>query len=418
MITKKTRLKFNSIYAAVDIGSSKIACIVGKNNSEDKMEILGCEYQTTKSVKKGLIIDSYNIEEEIKTVVNKVAKKTNTEISNIILNATVTNSKSNFLRGISEISGEQIDDLHIKSAINNSNLYTYNEEFESLHNVINNFDLDKEKKVNNPKNLFANQLAVNIYQVMVKKNYLKSIRGILSNLNLNVEYFVASPFASSLATLIKDEKELGAICIDLGSGITSVCIIENDNLVFADAISVGSSNITYDIVSGLTTSLESAERLKTLYGSVFSNPSDEHELIDVPIIGSDKNQFNQINRSQLNTIIKARVEETLELIRQKLKEHNLDKKLIRNLVLTGGGSLLEGIEEYAQIIFDSKTRISQPISIEGLDNKFNKPQFSQTVGLMIYEENNHKFNFLLKNKEKIEKKTIFKRFFAWLDQYI
>ena len=125
-----------------------------------------------------------------------------------------------------------------------------------------------------------------------------------------------------------------------------------------DAIPIGGQHITKDIAKGLSTTLESAERLKTLYGSVITSPSDDYELIDVHILGKDSNQFTQINRSQLNAIIKPRVEETLELIRQKLKEHNLDKKQIRNLVLTGGGSLLEGIEEYAQIIFDSKNNLS------------------------------------------------------------
>ena len=128
-------------------------------------------------------------------------------------------------------------------------------------------------------------------------------------------------------------------------------------------------------------------------------------------------EHNKLN-CQLNAIIKPRVEETLELIRQKLKDHNLDKKPIRNLVLTGGGSLLEGIEQYAQTIFDSKTRIIEQINGFLIEDKFNKPQFSQTIGLMHYNEKDYKFDFFTENIEKIEKKTIFSRFSSWLDQYI
>ena len=155
-----------------------------------------------------------------------------------------------------------------------------------------------------------------------------------------------------------------------------------------------------------------------MYGSVITNPSDEFELIDVSVLGMDNNQSNEINRSQLNSIIKPRVEETLELVRQKLKQYNIDKKPIRNLVLTGGGSLLEGIDEYAQVIFDSKTRIAQIIPFLGLNQKFNKPQFSQTIGLMFYKDNDHQFDFLTENKEKIKKVSLFGRFSSWLDQYI
>ena len=413
-------LKNNTIYAALDIGSSKVACIVGKYNNSGIMEILGHENQTTKSVKKGLIIDSVNIVDEIKQVVNSVAKKTNTEISSVIVNANTLNSKSLYLKGTIEINDEQVDDLHIKSAINKSGIYDYDEEYKSLHEVINYFDTDNEKRIINPKNLFANQLTVNIYQIIIKKNYFKSLESILSDANLNIEYLVASPFASSLATLIKDEKEMGTICIDLGAGITSVCIIENNSLVFTGGISVGSSNITYDIASGLTTEIESAERLKTLYGSVFSNPSDEYELIDVPIIGSDKNQFNQINRSHLNSFIKPRVEETLELVRQRLKEYNLHKKKYRRVVLTGGGSLLEGIDEYAKVIFDSQVRIACPSNISGLKDNIRKPQFSTALGSLLVgiKKQLEISDFFPEKAKKTHKRGVFGRFYHWLEHYI
>ena len=413
-------LKNNTIYAALDIGSSKIVCIVGKYNNNEEMEILGYEYKSTKSVKKGQVMDSSNIGDEIKKVVNSAGKKTNTEISSVIVNANALNSKSIFLKGTTEINGDQIDDLHIKSAINNSGIYDYSEEYKSLHEVINHFDTDNEKKIINPKNLYANKLSANIYQIIIKKNYFKSIENILSDVNLNIEYLIASPFASSLSTLIKDEKEMGTICIDLGAGITSVCIIENNSLIFAGGISVGSNNITYDIASGLTTEIESAERLKTLYGSVFSNPSDEYEIIDVPVIGHEKNQFNQINRSHLNSFIKPRVEETLELVRQKLKEHNLHNKKYRRVVLTGGGSLLEGIDEFAKIIFGSQVRIAYPSNILGLEDNIYKPQFSTAVGsLLVGRENQLEISdFFPEKGDKINKKGIFRRFYRWLDHYI
>ena len=265
---------------------------------------------------------------------------------------------------------------------------------------------------------YGDSLRVYFYKLAIRENYIKTINAIFEQLNIHIENFIPSPLSSALATLKKDEKELGSISIDLGAGSTSISVFENNKLIFLDAITVGGQHITNDIARGLSTTMESAERLKTLYGSVITNPSDDFELIDVQVLGSDSNQFNQINRSQLNSIIKPRVEETLELLRQKLKEYSLDKKPISNLVLTGGGSLLAGIDEYAKIIFDSKTRISSLMPLIGLDNKFNKPQFSQTIGLMFYNESDYQFDFLAENKEKKEKKTLFQRFSSWLDQYI
>ena len=190
--------------------------------------------------------------------------------------------------------------------------------------------------------------------------------------------------------------------------------------MFAHAISVGSSNITYDLTSGLSTSIESAERLKTLYGSVFSNPSDEHELIDIPTTGTQEKKFNQINISRVNSYIKPRVEETLELVRQKLKEYNLHNKKYRRVVLTGGGSLLDGIEEYAKIIFDSQVRIGYPsASIRGLNEEIYKPQFAVSLGLMLSSHNYTEIDsFIDKKYKKHRKNSFFGRLSNWVDTYI
>ena len=417
---QKSFTKNHSIYVALELGSSKIACMVGKQGNNENMEILGYGTILTKSIRKGLVIDSEKIKEEIRFVVNEAEKQSQTKISSLILNATVTNTKSNFLKGKVEIKGEKIDDLHIKSAINQSDIYKIEEEFNNLHQVIRYFEIDKEKRVINPKGFFADELVANIYQILIKVNYLKSIKNILSQLNLNIERFVASPYASGLSTLIDDEKELGTICIDLGAGTTSVSIFENNNLMFAHAISMGSANITYDLTSGLTTSIDSAERLKTLYGSVFSNPSDEHELIDISITGSQEKKFNQINISELNSYIKPRVEETLELVRQKLKEYNLHNKKYRRVVLTGGGSLLDGIDEYAKIIFDSQVRVAYPNpNIKGLNDEIYKPQFAVSLGLLLSSQNYSEIDgFFEQNKRKYSKNTLFGRLSNWVDTYI
>ncbi|MBI29265.1 MAG: Cell division protein FtsA [Alphaproteobacteria bacterium MarineAlpha5_Bin11] len=410
--------KSSKIRAALDIGSSKIVCAVGKKDQEGGFFLLGYESRITKSIKKGIVVDPVKVGEEINYVINEVSKKTQTEISNVVINANVTNSKSNFLKGKLNLDGEKIDEFHIKSAINNSNLYKSDKDFESLHELITDFDVDDQKKIIDPKGLFANQLSANIYQVQIRKNYLKSLEDILLKLNLNIEEIVASPFASSLSTLIDDEKELGTICIDLGFGVTSVCLIESNKLIFTDSVPVGANNITYDLASGLSTSIESAERLKTLYGSVFSNPSDEHELIDISTIGNTDKQFNQTNISTVNSYIKPRVEETLELVRQKLKEYNLNPKQYRRVVLTGGGALLEGIGEYAKIIFDSQARVAYPI-FKGLDEGIKKPQFSTVIGLLLYSEDFGAIkDFSSQKSQKNQEKGIFSKFSSWLDNYI
>tara|TARA_Y100001970_G_C14148017_1_gene810969 strand:+ start:263 stop:1519 length:1257 start_codon:yes stop_codon:yes gene_type:complete len=418
-MSDKNFSKSKTIKAAIDIGSSKIACAVGRGIGKFDLEILGYAYYGTNNVKKGLIIEPIKIEKEINKLIGEIENKTQTEISNVIVNASTTKSKSKFLEGSVNIGGEKIDNLHIKSAINNSNFNSDNEDYEPLHEMIKFFNIDNEKKVKDPIDLYGDILSVEIYQLLIKKNYIKSLKNILTKSNLNIDSIIATSFASSLSTLTKDEKDLGTICIDLGAGTTSICLMENDNLIFADAIPIGSNNITFDLSAGLNTSVESAERLKTLYGSVFTNPSDEYEIIDVPIIGSDKSQFNQVSRSIVNSYIKPRVEETLELIRQKLKEYNLHHKRYRRVVLTGGGSLLEGIEDYAKIIFDSQIRIASPYKLKGMSKDIERPQFSSVIGMLLASNNESKIqNYFGEKTLKKSRNTLFSRFSDWLDLYI
>ena len=236
-------------------------------------------------------------------------------------------------------------------------------------------------------------------------------------LNIHIESYIPTPLSSALATLNEDDRYLGAICIDLGESSSSIAIFENKKLIFLDAINIGGQNITNDIARGVSTNIESAERLKTLYGSVTTSPIDEQEVIEIPYLSGDPSKFQQINRSVVNSIIKARVEETLELIWRKLNDFNLHKKQIKNVILTGGGSLLEGITGYAQVIFDSNVRVGKSRSIKGLSDNFLKPQFSQTIGTIMYKSSQYEIEFLEKI-DKIKKNQVFKRFSSWLDQYI
>ena len=240
---------------------------------------------------------------------------------------------------------------------------------------------------------------------------------LVEDLKLNVEHYIPSPLSSALSTLSEDEKKLGTICIDLGHTTTSVSIFENKNFIFGDAFLVGSNNVTNDIARGVSTTLTSAERLKTLYGSVISSPSDENEIIEIPIISGENNQFNQINRSTINVIIKPRIEETLEIVWQKIKQNNLHNKKISNVVLTGGGAQLEGIKEYAKFIFSSNVRIGKPLDYLNIDKKYSNSSMADIIGTVLFDPNYFEIKYLKKDK-KNKKNLGFSGFFAWLDQYI
>ena len=236
-------------------------------------------------------------------------------------------------------------------------------------------------------------------------------------MKLNIENYVPSPLSCALSSLTADEKELGTICIDLGHSTSSISIFENNKFVFGDTIGIGSNNVTLDIARGVSTNISSAERLKTLYGSLMTSPSDDHEIIEIPVISSEKNSFKQISRSYLNAIIKPRIEETLEMLWQKVKDNNFNNKKLSNVVITGGGSQLDNIEKYVGTIFASGTRVANPNSEFNLEKDYNKPNFCDVVGSVLFDTNIYSIKFLEK-QSKSKKKQGISSFFTWLDQYI
>ena len=405
------------IKVGLDIGNSKISCVVSDLKKNTLPKILSFINYPTSNINKNIFTNFQLIKDEVKQVITLAAKDSQTEIKSINLNIPITDSMSFFYNSKIEIENELIMELHLKKAINQSEFFDNLINYEILMNYIASYEVDNKVLFGNPIGNFAKVINLNFYKLLIKKNLINTFKNLFNDLQIHIEQLVPTPLSSALATLNDDDKDLGAICIDLGQASTSLAVFENEKLLFADAVSIGSKNITNDIARGISTTKESAERLKTLYGSVLSSPSDEHEIIEIPILPSEFGQFKQINRSTINNIIKPRVEETLELVWQKLRQYNLHKRKIKNLVLTGGGSQLEGIADYAQTIFDSNVRLGQPQGVIGLNQSFSGPQFSQTIGSILYEADKYEVNFLKKSQKK-QKNTLIGRFSSWLDQYI
>jgi len=404
------------IKVGIDIGNSKISSIVCDIKTDGSKKILSFISNPTTYVNKSMVTNLVSVKDEIHKTISEAAKESQTDIKSVNLNLPAIESSSIFSESEINVSGKMISDLHLKKAVNQSDILETIENYEIIQKFISSYELDNKFFSNSPIGTFGDNLKLNFYKFAVKKNYTNTLSSLFKSLNIHIENYVPTPLSSSLATLNSDDKLLGAICIDLGASSTSIALFENEKLIFMDAINVGGKNITNDIARGVSTNIESAERLKTLYGSVISSPSDEYELIDIPM-SNEPSKFKQINRSTINSIIKPRAEETLELIWQKLKEYNFHRKQIKNLILTGGGAILEGIAEYAQVIFDSNVRIGMPLSIKGLDKKFINPQFSQTIGSILFNKSDYEIEFL-RSEEKYKKNTVLSRFSSWLDQYI
>tara|TARA_Y100001970_G_scaffold279986_1_gene388217 strand:+ start:4386 stop:5606 length:1221 start_codon:yes stop_codon:yes gene_type:complete len=405
------------IKVGLNIGNSKLSCAVFEVKESHKYKLLSCESYPSQIIKKNLITNFDQLLHEIKNLINESEKKSQTKINSINLNIPTLSSISKYYDSKIEIANNEISELDIKKAINKSDYFAVKEDYYELYNNIYAYILDNNLLINSPVGNYGQNLKLLFYKLLIPNKVIKSYKNIINKLNIKIDNFVPSPLSTALAVLSEDEKSIGSICIDLGHSNTSISIFENGNFIYGDSVLVGSNNITNDIARGVSTTMDSAERLKTLYSSLITAPSDEYEIIEVPIISGETDKLVQVNRLKINSIVKPRVEETLEMIWQKLKQNNLHKKQIKNVVLTGGGSQLEGITQYAELIFSSNVRIGYPKEDLVFNESMKNSSFADVIGCSLFDPDIY-LDKIIEKQGKKQKKQGFRSFFNWLDQYI
>ena len=245
------------------------------------------------------------------------------------------------------------------------------------------WSVDGARGVRDPRNMFGRQLSLDLLVVTMNESAFQTLGHCLELVHLQFDGVVAAPFASALAALEDDEMDLGAVCIDMGGGSTSVAVFGDGSLLHVDSLAVGGSHVTADIARGLSTTTAGAERIKTLHGSAIASANEDRETIEAPPRGDDPGAGPVVApRSLLKGIIAPRVEETLELVRERLKASGLALDPGASIVLTGGASQLAGVREVAVRVFDRPVRLARPRRAPHLAEAAAGPAFCAAAGVL------------------------------------
>jgi cell division protein FtsA len=382
--------------SVLDVGTSKVVCLIAHLSPTDPSEalrgrthrcrILGIGHRRSSGIKGGAVVDMVEAEDAIRHAVDAAERMAGVQVESVIVNLTGGRLGSQLYNATIATGGRSVSDHDIHRVLEAAASRTERQGRAVLHALPTGFSLDGTRGIRDPIGMIGDSLGADLHVVGCDAAAARNLMLVVERCHLKIEATVATSYASALAALVDDEAELGTALVDMGGGTTSIAVFANGRLVHADAFAVGGNHVTMDIARGLTIRLTDAERLKTLYGSCMASASDERETIAIAKVGEDGEQPTHLPKSQLVRIIKPRVEEILELVRDRLKAAGYAPQAGRRLVLTGGACQLTGMPELARRIVSSQVRVGRPLGIQGLPESAKSPAFSASVGLLIYPQ--------------------------------
>jgi len=395
--TTTIRSKRQRIVAALDVGTSKICCLIAKTSPAPdwfegkgeavQFEVLGFDHTRAEGLKAGMVAHLDSAEACIRSAVDAAERMAGVTLEDVHVSVTCGRLRSeSFSASVALPSGAVRED-DILRLLAGGRQYAARDKRSVLHALPTSYRIDENSGISEPQGMCGERLSVELHAVTADEVAMRNIMLCVERCHLGVASLVAAPYASALSVITPDEAKFGVACIDFGAGTTTLSVFDDGHFIHADGIALGGNAITTDIARTLGAPLEHAERIKTLHGSAFATISDEREIITYPAVtGLPQSSLNQITKAQLALIIRPRIEEILDLMRRRLAASGVASEATQHLVLTGGGSQLTGIAELATNMFGRTARLGRPRSLSGLPAVAAAPDFASSIGLLLQWE--------------------------------
>lgn len=376
--------------AALDVGTTKVACFIAQSGEDGDLQVIGVGHHRSRGMRNGQVANLDEVETSVREAVEAAEQMANVRVEHVFLNMSCGTPRSTRIDVELAVSGHQIRDADVRRVLDHGSAMFDAADRELIHCIPTGYSIDGGNGIIDPRGMYGEKLGVNIHLVTAGIGPMRNLATVIDRCDLDIKDRVVSPYASGLACLVDDEKDMGVTVIDMGGGTTSIAVFMESQVAFVETIGIGGNHVTNDIAKGLSTPVAKAERLKTVYGTVAMTPGDSRELLKVPLVGEDdENNASEVPKSMLVQIIQPRIEETLELVRSQLEASGFSKSAGRRVVLTGGASQLEGLRDLAELVLDKQVRLGRPKMIRGLPESVSGPAFSTAAGLLRYGLKEH-----------------------------
>ena len=368
----------------LDIGTTKVCAIIGQYNENGILEITGVGTTPSRGLRRGVVI---NIESTVKSVLKAVEAAemmSGVEVHDVYTGIAGGHIEGINSRGVVAVTGRnrEITKEDVDRVIDAARAIVIPMDREVLHVIPQEFIVDEQGGIKNPLGMIGVRLESEVHIITGAVTSAQNIVRCVNRAGFKVNDIVLEPLASSKAVLSDDERELGALLIDLGGGTTDILVYLEGAPYHTGVLSLGGNQVTNDLSIILKTPMESAEQLKCTSGSCMMSLIEEEEEVVIPGVGG--RQPRRIPRKQLVEIIQPRMAEIFGMVKEQIDKKGYLKLLGGGVVITGGGSLLPGTSELASEIFGLPSRIGYPIKLGGLVEEYYNPIFATGVGLVLY----------------------------------
>ncbi len=371
-----------NILFGLDIGTSKIAAIIGKLKSDGEIEVIGMGTHPSKGLKKGVVVNIDSTVESIQRAIDEAERMSGHKVESVSVGIAGSHINSFNSNGMVAISHQEVQEEDVQRVIDAAQTIAIPGDQEVLHILPQEFMIDNQGGIREPVGMSGVRLEAKVHMVTGSVSAAQNITKCVEKCDLQVENLILEQLASSEAVLSEDEKELGVCLVDIGGGTTDIAIFQNGAIRHTAVIPVAGDQVTNDIAVALRTPTSAAEDIKRKYACALPQLISNDEEIEVASVGDRPARC--LSRHTLVEVIEPRYEELFQLIQAELKRTDFENKIAAGIVLTGGSSLVEGAVELAEEVFHMPVRLGVPTEVEGLKNEVKSPSFATTVGLLMY----------------------------------
>ena len=380
------------IIAALDIGTSKVVCLIATGDKGGRMRLLGIGHQRSGGIKAGMVIDPDAAEQATRAAVGQAERMAGVTMEQVSVAVACGRLKSQ--RFAARVSTENgfVGDGDVARALSGGEAFAARggRTLVQFHNEA--WHVDGAEGVADPRGMAGSELSADLVAVTADDGPLQNLLAVVERCYLEPHQLAATPYASAMAVTTEEERQLGVLVIDIGAGVTSMAAFAGGRLAMAEVLPVGAQLVTFDIARRLGTPVTEAERIKTLYGTLLPARSNDHESFSFSVSDGEDEAMARISRAELRSLIEPRIHGIAALVQERVVAAKLDRSILERVVLTGGGAGLEGIDSVWGSMGEASgnlggaraatVRVGRPSPIEGMSADMLGPSFATVSGLI------------------------------------